>query len=228
MSDRQDERERCLQALDEIVENLEAIYVLFRCLFDEPSGALLRDNPLEQFFRYTAWTFLTSLVLELAKFGDPLMVKRKGEARKNVTLAQVFDAVALCGADRSRAELHMNAALAQIHSPLFEVVRNRIVAHNDLQVLGSKPNVGHELKLDSVFEAADHVLQFHGIVSAAAGRRSTTADENGPSWTPSSRWAREAQKVFVIVNRGLRAGYSESRADDTRTPPHPLNSTRPQ
>lgn len=134
----------CFPAFEKTVRDTRACWILWHYLFDldrvETKGEVDEFNARHEamkrvsgsFFMHARWSLLSSVLLGLGRLADP----PRTCGRDNLTLERVFEQTDFGSYVNAKNDAHvaMVHALEILESQAFKDVRNKVLAHNDLDV----------------------------------------------------------------------------------------------
>lgn len=156
------------------------------------------------FFSYARWYVLKGAVVDLCRLCDP----KEMSGRRNLTVERILDETDLGGAPPLLAqEVRLaKSELDRIVGGELKLLRNKVLAHNDLDVA-----TGEDLVDVDIVEAADHavrrLVQFQHLVATARDGRpfSIQTGDALPDRSVEAEWRVEVDRLLDVLRVGLGA-----------------------
>jgi hypothetical protein len=197
--------EETLAELSKLITSAHCSWTLWDRLFGRSSadeGTLLQTAaPI--FFACARWHIAAGVVLALARLCDPA----EQGSRRNLTMEHVLstaEAQLGVGSDRYYDVARMMCAVQVIvRSRPFKLLRNRVLAHNDRDLLLGQSELD-DLERETVGQAVRAAAAFEHRLRTlvAADQDSHSAREPWPPTTAVEPWVRDAEGLLSRLGGG--------------------------
>ena len=157
------------EAFSREVLNLRTTWELWELLckappegIGKPVGNLALQAPT--YYRYSVWSLLCVVVLSVSRLADSKVDNR---GNRNLSMELIWDECTFdfIPGQKKHSKKAMNEASKIINGADFRQLRNRVIAHNDLETITGKKIA--DVSIDKIREAVGWIARFRERMDAA-------------------------------------------------------------
>ncbi|MCH8151335.1 MAG: hypothetical protein IH830_03065 [Planctomycetes bacterium] len=192
------------------VLNVRTAWELWELLYQAPPegiGTAVGNLALRAptYYRYSVWSLLSLVVLAVCRLADPKVDK---QGNRNLCMELIWDESTT--EPLNRQEKHAKTAMVNadkiINGDEFRKLRNRILAHNDLDTITGKTAAG--VPFDTIRDAVGWIARFRERIAAAREGREVKSSTGEGSLPPPGDVEHCRAELEVILKR--LGQYSET------------------